>query len=106
RPGTAPAPGLRAAGAVVIRRRPPREGDDHVFRLPIRSRKPRRPVSPARQPPRHLAARLWVEALEDRSLPSCTVALAPSDNSPLVGERVTWTATADDCGANHVFQFS
>jgi arylsulfate sulfotransferase len=50
--------------------------------------------------------RLILEQLEDRSLPSCTVALAPSDNSPLVGERVTWTATAADCGASPVYQFS
>jgi type 1 fimbria pilin len=32
--------------------------------------------------------------------------LAPSDDSPLVGERVTWTATAADCGATPVYQFS
>jgi arylsulfate sulfotransferase len=72
----------------------------------IRSRKPRRPVPPAQRSPRHPTARLRVEALEDRSLPSCTVMLAPSDNSPLVGERVTWTATANECGAAPVYQFS
>src|SRR5262245_65485872 len=55
---------------------------------------------------RRTAPPLRVEALEDRSLPSCTVTLAPSDNSPLVGERVTWTATADDCGATPVYRFS
>ena len=66
-----------------------------------------RSVTPIRRAPRRPAApRLRVEALEDRSLPSCTVALAPSDNSPLVGERVTWTATAADCGATPVYQFS
>src|SRR5205823_14479913 len=36
---------------------------------------------------------------------SCTVTLAPSDDAPLVGERVTWTATAADCGAAPVYQF-
>src|SRR2546430_15083121 len=51
--------------------------------------------------------RLQLEALEDRSLPSCTVSLAPSEAAPqLVGERVTWTATATDCGATPVYQFS
>ena len=48
-------------------------------------------------PRRWNAARLRVEALEDRSLPSGIVTLAPNDDSPLVGERVTWTATADRC---------
>src|SRR5262245_15557829 len=51
-------------------------------------------------------ARLRVEFLEDRCTPSATVTLAPSDDSPLVGERVTWTATAADCGATPVYQFS
>src|SRR5262249_14693106 len=50
--------------------------------------------------------RLDLESLEDRSLPSCTVALAPGEAAPqLVGERVTWTATATDCGAAPVYQF-
>jgi hypothetical protein len=72
-----------------------------------RSPKPRPPAAPARRFPRRPAApRLRLEALEDRCLPSCTVALAPSDDSPLVGERVTWTATAADCGASPVYQFS
>jgi hypothetical protein len=39
-------------------------------------------------------------------VPSCTVTLTPSNDSPLVGERVTWTATAADCGAAPVYQFS
>ena len=53
------------------------------------------------------ASRLQFEALEDRSLPSGTVSLAPNDPmSPLVGERVTWTATATDVGATPVYQFS
>ncbi len=49
---------------------------------------------------------LNLESLEDRSLLSGTVTLTPSDDSPLVGERVTWTATATDVGANLVYQFS
>src|SRR5713226_533138 len=53
------------------------------------------------------ASRLWLEALEDRSLPSCMVSLAPSEAAPqLVGEGITWTATATDCGATPVYQFS
>src|SRR5262245_32292075 len=51
--------------------------------------------------------RLEIESLEDRSLPSCTVSLVPGEATPqLVGERVTWTATATDCGAAPVYQFS
>ncbi len=65
-----------------------------LFRSPVRSRMPRRP-----------AARLGIETLEDRSLPSGTVTLDPSDDSPLVGERVTWTATAAGVGATPVYQF-
>lgn len=76
------------------------------IRLPIRSRKPRRPGSSVPRSPRPRSARLWVEALEDRSLLSGAVALAPSDDSPLVGESVTWTATAVDVGVNPVYQFS
>jgi hypothetical protein len=45
--------------------------------------------------------------LEDRSVPSCSVSLAPSAPAPqLVGERVIWTATASDCGTAPVYQFS
>lgn len=47
-----------------------------------------------------------VEALENRSLLSGTVTLAPSDDSPLAGEPVTWTGTAVDVGASPVYQFS
>src|SRR5262249_47641443 len=58
---------------------------------------------PARRFPNR---RLELEPLEDRSLPSCMVSLAPSEAAPhLVGERVTWTATAADCGAAPVYQF-
>src|SRR6516165_3690291 len=51
--------------------------------------------------------RLELEPLEDRALPSCTVSLVPSETVPqLVGERITWTATATDCGSAPVYQFS
>ena len=42
------------------------------------------------------------------ALPSgCTVSLPPSEPAPqLVGERITWTATAPNCGATPVYQFS
>lgn len=51
--------------------------------------------------------RLVLEQLEDRSLLSCTVSLAPSEAAPqLVGERIIWTATATDCGTAPVYQFS
>src|SRR5215813_7167834 len=50
---------------------------------------------------------LEIESLEDRTLPSCTLSLVPSEAAPqLVGERITWTATATDCGAVPVYQFS
>ena len=52
------------------------------FRSPVRSRKSRRPVSSVQRSRRRHAARLRVEALEDRSLLSGTVTLAPSDDSP------------------------
>src|SRR5262245_30487369 len=74
------------------------------FRSLLKSLKSR--SNPCRRSRRPTAFRLFAEALGDRSLPSCTVALAPSDDSPLVGERVTWTATAADCGATAVYQFS
>src|SRR5262245_17003728 len=78
-----------------------------MFRSLLKSLKSRPSVAPVRRAPRRRTTpRLWVEALEDRSLPSCTVTLAPSVDSPLVGERVTWTATAADCGAAPVYQFS
>ncbi len=61
-------------------------------------RKPRR---------RPAARRLTLEALEDRSLPSCMISLAPSEAAPqLVGARITWTATATNCGTAPVYQFS
>jgi arylsulfate sulfotransferase len=66
-----------------------------------------RSVTPIRRAPRRPAAhRLWVEPLEDRSLPSGMVSLAANDDSILVGERVTWTATATGVGVAPVYQFS
>jgi arylsulfate sulfotransferase len=71
-----------------------------LFRSLLRTPKPRQ-ISR-----RTTATRLWVEALEDRNLPSGFVTLTPNDDSILVGERVTWTATAVDVGATAVYQFS
>jgi arylsulfate sulfotransferase len=64
-----------------------------------------RPRPSPRQRP--AARRLALEALENRTVPSCMVSLAPNEAAPqLVGERITWTATATDCGATPVYQFS
>src|SRR5262245_12554727 len=53
-----------------------------------------------------LTRRLFLEPLEDRTLPSCTLSLVPDAAAPqLVGERITWTATAADCGNAPVYQF-
>src|SRR5262245_12539943 len=49
---------------------------------------------------------LRLEPLDERALPSGTVTLASSDDSPLVGERIAWTATATDVGVSPVYQFS
>src|SRR3954447_26427478 len=62
--------------------------------------------APRRAPNRRPARRLRLELLDDRALPSGTVTLAASDPDVLVGERVTWTATAADVGASPVYQFS
>jgi hypothetical protein len=49
--------------------------------------------------------RLHLEALENRTLPS-GLTLSPSEAAPqLVGERIVWTASATDLGANPVYQF-
>jgi hypothetical protein len=72
----------------------------------LKSLKSRSSFAGVRRPSRRPTCRLWVEALEDRNLMSGIVMLAPSDDSPLVGERVTWTATATDVGATPVYQFS
>jgi arylsulfate sulfotransferase len=77
------------------------------FRSRLDSKKSRLSVTPALTSFRRAAARpLRFEALEDRSLLSGFVTLAPNDDSVIVGERVTWTATATDVGATPVFQFS
>ena len=70
-------------------------------------RKVRSSLAPSQRERKHrrrpTALRLTLEALEDRSLPSCMVSLSPSEAAPqLVGERITWTATAADCGATPV----
>src|SRR5882724_800121 len=74
----------------------------NFFKSPTSTSTHRRPIR--RRPS---ASRLRVEALEDRSLPSCMVSLAPNEAAPqLVGEGITWTATPTDCGATPVYQFS
>lgn len=50
--------------------------------------------------------RLLLEQLEDRNMPSCMVSLAPIEAPQLVGERITWTATASECETTPVYQFS
>jgi hypothetical protein len=73
------------------------------LRSVLTSRKPHPSVAPARPS----APRLQVESLEDRSLPSGTISLAPSEPAPqLVGEAITWTATATGVGPAPVYQFS
>src|SRR5436305_15158727 len=77
-----------------------------LYSLSVRSQhtRPRRRLSPRRRP---ALRRLNLEALEDRTVPSGMVSLAPNESAPqLVGERITWTATASDCGATPVYQFS
>src|SRR5215218_7428747 len=80
---------------------------DSIMRFRLRSRpgKSQRPEVLV-QPSRHDAGRPRFETLEGRRLLSGTVTLAPGDDSVLVGERVTWTATAVDVGAAPVYQFS
>jgi arylsulfate sulfotransferase len=78
-----------------------------VFRSLLKYLKSRPSVAPIRRSPRKSKApRLWVEALENRSLLSGIVSLASSDPDVLAGERVTWTATAAGVGTNPVYQFS
>jgi arylsulfate sulfotransferase len=62
-----------------------------------------RPVAPRKRP---ATCKLLLELLEDRTVPS-SISLTPSEVAPqLVGERVTWTATATEVGAAPVYQFS
>src|SRR5439155_55249 len=99
RPGTAPAHGLRAERAVTILEQTTAAEEVAMWlRSLLHSLKTRPSVAPVRRSPRRpTTPRLRVEALEDRSLPSCTVSLVPSEFAPqLVGERTTWTATAPD----------
>src|SRR3954468_5427514 len=74
------------------------------FRSPVRYRNQRRQVSSFQRSRRRHTTGLRVEALEARSLLSGIITLAPSDDSPLVGEPVVWTATATDVGATPVYQ--
>src|SRR6516165_8573241 len=73
----------------------------------LKSPKSRSSVAGDRRPPRRPPApRLRVEPLEDRSLPSGLVSLTPSEPAPqLVGEAITWTATATGVGTTPVYQF-
>src|SRR5262249_17570294 len=65
----------------------------------------RRPRRHDRTLPARFVPRL--ETLEDRCLLSGGISLTPSEAAPqLVGERITWTATATDCGDAPVYQFS
>src|SRR5256885_3327092 len=71
---------------------------------PGRTERPHHRLRPGRAP---ATRRLVLEQLEDRTLLSCMVSLAPNESAPqLVGERITWTATATDAGAAPVYQFS
>src|SRR5262249_10706305 len=109
------APGTMAAS---LYREPPAEGNSvhrggwpmlllnslrqMVHRDTARRRGPRRP--PGHHP---RTRRLLLELLEDRTLPSCTVPAAPHHAAPQrVGARLTWPATAADCGTAPVYQFS
>ena len=76
-----------------------------LFRSRLTPRTLRRPVSFVRPSPGRYALPRF-EDLENRRLLSGTATLAPSVDTPLVGERVTWTATAADVGASPVYQFS
>src|SRR5437899_974593 len=72
------------------------------------------PSSPLDRTGRHQSSRqrlaprrLTLEALEDRTVPSGMVSLASNEASPqLVGDAITWTATATDVGATPVYQYS
>ncbi len=56
------------------------------------------------RPPRYVPHLL---TLEDRTLPSCTLSLTPSEPAPQrVGDQVLWTATPSDCTGDLVYRFS
>src|SRR5262245_41992715 len=76
------------------------------FRSLSNSLKSQPSVAAVRWPFRRPTTRPRVEALEDRSLMSCIASLAANEDSPLVGDRVALTATAEGCGAAPVYQFS
>ena len=76
------------------------------FRSPLNSRTPHRPLSSVQSFPRRGAAGYLLQVLENRRLLAGTAALASSDDTPEVGQRITWRATAAEVGANPVFQFS
>src|SRR5262245_61960052 len=102
-------PGARSArrrAIVIPSQAAPVKETTMWFRTTIRSQHPRRSMSSVQPSLRRHPTRLRVELLEDRCTPSATVTLAPNDDSPLVGERITWTATATDVGANPVYRFS
>src|SRR6185369_2648146 len=91
-----PPPARHRPGARSARREGRRHSiADHIakdttmwLRSLLTSLKTRSPIAGARRVPgRPTAARLRIEALEDRSLPSGTVTLASGDDYPLVGER-------------------
>ena len=75
-----------------------------LFRSLLKYLNPRPSVAGHRRSFHRKTSRLRFESMEDRSLLSGIVSLAPSDLDLLVGERVTWTATAD-VGATPVYQF-
>jgi arylsulfate sulfotransferase len=77
------------------------------FRSVLDSLKSRPSVARVRQPSRRRTCRLRLEVLEDRNLLSGIVTLAPNEAAPqLVGDAITWTASAMEVGAAPVYQFS
>src|SRR5262245_41930408 len=80
RPGTAPALGLRAAGAApTVEQTIPSKEIPMWFRSRHRSPKDRPPVTSVR---RSTACRLGVEPLEDRTVPSTFTVLNLNDGRP------------------------
>src|SRR6516164_4299968 len=86
--------------ALSFHRRPPQQRRPTMALFSALSwrRSRSRPARRRARPP------LRLEALEDRTVPS--ISLAPGEAPPqLVGERIVWTASATDLGANPVYQF-